>query len=107
MPMQVVFDVCSVFGFKVMELLLKHGSKIEYHDPYVDEIPKTREHMEFCGMKSVELTKDNLQQFDAVVIVTDHDDLDYKMIAEHSNLIVDARNALKSRGLDGADVVSA
>jgi UDP-N-acetyl-D-glucosamine dehydrogenase len=38
---------------------------------------------------------DNLAQFDAVVIVTDHSSYDYKTIVEQSQLVVDTRNATK------------
>ena len=100
-------DIRESATFKVMKLLAKQETTMDYHDPHVTEIPKTREHMEFCGMKSVELTKDNLKSYDAVVILTDHNDLDYENLAKHSNLIVDCRNAMKSRGLEPKNLICA
>jgi UDP-N-acetyl-D-glucosamine dehydrogenase len=38
---------------------------------------------------------DNLGQYDAVVIVTDHSDYDYPAIVKQSQLVVDTRNATK------------
>jgi len=46
---------------------------------------------------------DNLAQYDAVVIVTDHSDYDFKAIVEQSQLVVDTRNATK--GIDSAKIV--
>ena len=39
----------------------------------------------------VSLTKESLSSFDCVVLVTDHDNFDYKFIEENSKLIVDTR----------------
>lgn len=41
------------------------------------------------------LTKANLRKYDCVVISTDHSSYDYDLIAKHSRLIVDTRNAMK------------
>jgi UDP-N-acetyl-D-glucosamine dehydrogenase len=38
---------------------------------------------------------ENLGQYDAVLIVTDHTSYDYKAIVEQSKLVVDTRNATK------------
>jgi UDP-N-acetyl-D-glucosamine dehydrogenase len=46
---------------------------------------------------------DNLAQFDAVVIVTDHSSYDYKTIVEQSQLVVDTRNATK--GIESEKIV--
>jgi len=62
------------------------------HDPHVPEIPHTREHPEFAGRKSVELSAANLAEYDAVLIATDHDDVDWPHVVTHSKLVVDTRN---------------
>jgi UDP-N-acetyl-D-glucosamine dehydrogenase len=46
---------------------------------------------------------DNLGQFDAVVIVTDHSSYDYKALVEQSRLIIDTRNATK--GIESEKIV--
>ena len=53
------------------------------------------------------LTQDSIAAYDAVVIVTDHDIIDYELIAKHSRLIVDTRNALGSRRIACDHVVKA
>jgi len=52
-------------------------------------------------MKRSELEK--LDEYDCVVIVTDHSDYDYKRIVREARLVVDTRNATK--GIDSPKVV--
>lgn len=44
---------------------------------------------------------------DATLIVTDHDAVNYSLVAAHSALIIDTRNALASRGIQGHQVIKA
>jgi len=78
----------------LIELLEERGAKIDYHDPYVPEIPPTREHTALAGRRSVSWTADTIEACDAVLICTDHDDVDYGLLAQHARLIVDTRNAM-------------
>jgi UDP-N-acetyl-D-mannosaminuronate dehydrogenase len=45
-------------------------------------------------LRSISLTDEELRAADAVVIVTDHSETDYKRVCELTRLIVDTRNAL-------------
>lgn len=78
--------------FILMHLLEKMGAAIEYYDPFIPSIMMTREHAEYAGKKSIEWTKATVQGFDAVVIVTDHADVNYTELKEWSDVIVDSRN---------------
>ena len=46
-------------------------------------------------MKSVEMTEDELSSYDAVMIVTDHDCVDYGDVVRWSRLVIDTRNATR------------
>jgi UDP-N-acetyl-D-glucosamine dehydrogenase len=46
-------------------------------------------------LKSTEMTPGVLQSMDCVLVLTDHSAFNYEMIAAHSFLILDKRNALK------------
>jgi UDP-N-acetyl-D-glucosamine dehydrogenase len=85
------------------ELLEAEGAEVAYHDPYFPTIPKTREHSQLAGRTSIDLTPENLLRFDAVLISTNHDGLDYQMLADQAKLIVDTRNVMKN--LSGKAVV--
>ncbi len=77
------------------ELLEAEGAKVSYHDPYVTVIPPTRQHDDLAGRESLELTPETISQADAVLISTNHDGLDYQMMADNATLIIDTRNAMK------------
>lgn len=82
--------------FKLMDLLTKLGANVSYYDPYIPVIPSTREHAGWKGTKSVEWSEKIIRSFDAVLIATNHTDIDYNQLAEWCNCIVDTRNAMKS-----------
>ena len=79
---------------KIMQLLIEHGARVEYNDPYFPQLHKMR-HYDYSQMRSVELTPSNLGTFDCVVIVTDHTSYDDQAIVEASPLVVDTRNATR------------
>jgi UDP-N-acetyl-D-glucosamine dehydrogenase len=100
-------DVRESPSFKLLELLQERGAEVEFHDPHVTEIPKTREHSEFAGRRSVPLKPENIVSSDAVLISTDHDAVDYHLIARYARLIVDTRNVMARLGIMGDNVVKA
>lgn len=100
-------DIRESPSLRLIELIEEWGGKAEFHDPHVNEIPTTREHMAIKGRRSVELTEAALKDFDAVVIATDHDAIDYQAIVDHALLIVDTRNVFGRLGLARETVVKA
>lgn len=76
----------SVF---IMEKLRALGANVEYSDPHVPVFPKMRKH--FFDLSSIELDEAVVASFDCVLIGTDHDKIDYDMLCNHAQLIVDAR----------------
>lgn len=100
-------DIRESPSLRLIELIEEWGGKAEFHDPHVTEIPTTREHMAIKGRRSVELTEAALKDFDAVVVATDHDAIDYQAIADHAPLIVDTRNVFGRLGLARETVVKA
>jgi len=53
------------------------------------------------------LTPENIKNFDAVIITTDHDNVDYKLVSQYAPLIIDTRNALVAKGLKNQNTISA
>lgn len=82
-------------AFEFMRILREKGAKVMFHDPYINQIPKLRNY-DFSGEKSIILNKKNLKFFDFVILVTDHDLVNYKYLKKHSKIIFDTRNKLKS-----------
>jgi UDP-N-acetyl-D-glucosamine dehydrogenase len=89
-----VSDVRESPSLKIMQLLEERGARVQYHDPHVPEIPQTREHGSLKGRVSRKLTEDTIADQDLVLIATDHEDVDYEIIARNARIIVDTRNSL-------------
>ncbi|RPH95113.1 nucleotide sugar dehydrogenase [candidate division KSB1 bacterium] len=77
----------------VIESLEKHGAEVCYHDSFIPSVV-------IDGKKhtSVPLTEALISSCDAVVITTDHSNVDYGMIVKRAQLVFDARNATRPLG---------
>ena len=73
-------------------MLMKQKADVQYSDPYLSEVPKTRKFN--FDLKSVELTAQNIISFDICVLSTDHDEFDYDLINSEAKLIIDTRGRL-------------
>jgi UDP-N-acetyl-D-glucosamine dehydrogenase len=102
-----VDDIRESPALKLIELLEVRGAACSFHDPHVATVPPTREHAALAGRRSVELTAETVGAFDAVLIATDHDNVDYHLVGAHARLVVDTRNACARAGVTGAPVVKA
>lgn len=79
----------------IMELIQEKGGILAYSDPHVPSFPKMRKHN--FHMTDTPITKEILSNHDAVVIATNHDKFDYKLIKENSRLIIDTRGVYRER----------
>ena len=102
-----VDDIRESPTLKIMQLLEERGASVAYHDPFVPEVPPSREHPEFAGRRSVALLPESLRDFDVALICTDHDGVDYRIVVECCPLVVDTRNACAHAGIAAASVVKA
>lgn len=81
-------------AFTLIEDIENRGGIVEFYDPFVPVIPHMREHANMAGRKSINLDGPSIAKFDAVLICTDHDNVDYSIVGKHAELIVDTRNAM-------------
>jgi UDP-N-acetyl-D-glucosamine dehydrogenase len=91
-------DIRESPAVEVLKGLDLKGALISYCDPYVPAIELNEK-----LLRSVCLTPSAIREFDCVVILTDHSNFDYGMIAKNSRLVLDCRNALK--GFRGPNVI--
>ena len=76
----------------IIQILNDSGSIISYYDPYVPEINYGK-----INIQSLDkLNEQVLNQFDATVVVTNHSEINYKLISDNSKLIIDTRNVFKN-----------
>lgn len=83
-------------AFEIIKILEKNKSIVDYSDPYFDIIPKLRNY-KFKLRKSIILKSSILKQYDATILVTDHDKFDYKLISKNSKLILDTRHVFDKK----------
>jgi len=95
-------DVRESPALDVIGLLQKKGAVVEYHDPYIPHI-----HHETDGwqMDSVPDMMNAVKMADAVVIITNHKEYDYKAIVESATFVFDSRNATRTVAKDSEKVV--
>ena len=82
-------DIRESPALDVIRLLERRGAVVSYHDPQVRQLQD-----DDIELASTPLTAEALGAADCVVIVTDHSDVDYPLIARSARLVVDTRNAL-------------
>jgi len=81
-------------SYVLMEMLRQRGAEVAYYDPFVPVIKPTREHPHWVGTRSVGWDRETVRSFDAVVIATNHQVIQYQELADWSPCIVDTRNAM-------------
>ncbi|MFP5451795.1 MAG: nucleotide sugar dehydrogenase, partial [Thermoleophilia bacterium] len=86
-----VNDMRESPALRVISLLRDEGAVVEYHDPHIAELPK-------LGLTNRPLDAATLQEQDVVVVVTDHRDVDWELVARESPMVVDLRNVVPDTG---------
>jgi len=76
----------------IIDILINKGANVQFSDPFLSNSPKTRKFN--FDLTSIELTEKNIRSYDIVILLTDHDNFDYKLIQKHAKLIVDTRGRL-------------
>lgn len=102
-----VNDIRESPALVIIDLIEERGGACDFHDPFAPHVLKTREHAALSNRKSIDLNAENIARYDAALLVTDHDDLDYALMRDSAKLIIDTRNAFARRELTGDHVVKA
>ena len=79
---------------EILDLLIGLDAEVAYSDPHLPSFPVMRNYD--INMESVSITAENLAEFDAVIIATNHDAFDYDLIKQHAELIIDARGVYRT-----------
>jgi UDP-N-acetyl-D-glucosamine dehydrogenase len=94
-------DVRESPALDVIGLMQKKGALVEYHDPYIPHI-----HHEYDGwhMDCVKDMMKSVKEVEAVIIITNHKEYDYKAIIESAKFVFDSRNATGKIGKNSEKV---
>ncbi|MEZ5379041.1 MAG: nucleotide sugar dehydrogenase [Acidimicrobiales bacterium] len=78
----------------IIRQLVELGAIIHAHDPHIDRY-------EYDDLITrVELTADEVAAADAVVLITDHSDVDYELVLANADYIFDTRNKLSGHNVE-------
>ena len=89
-------DIRESPSLDVMTLLQAKGARVSYADPHVPTLGRSA-WPGAVALESVELTAGTVAEFDCVAILTDHRAFDYEMLVRTADVIVDTRNAIRTR----------
>lgn len=92
---------------KLIELIEARGADVNFYDPHIAIMPKTRAHEQLARRSSISWTLDRLRSYHAVVIAADHDAVDYLELCRSALLVIDTRNACARDGWVGDNVIKA
>jgi UDP-N-acetyl-D-glucosamine dehydrogenase len=88
-----VDDMRESPAVELIERLLHLGARVDYSDPHIPVFPRIRRGR--FDLKSVPITPASLKRYDVVLVATNHDAFDWKLIARHARLIVDSRGVYR------------
>ncbi|MCB4790828.1 MAG: nucleotide sugar dehydrogenase [Elusimicrobia bacterium] len=96
-----ISDIRESPALDILKLLIDKDAKIEYYDPFVPNVCVNigSKQLKYSSIKDLK----NIKKYDAVVITTNHTDVDYCQIVKNAKLIIDSRNA--TNGLKGNNIV--
>ena len=102
-----ISDMRESPSMRLLQLLEEAGARVEFLDPHVPKLPPMRAYGQFESRTAIAPGEIAGADFDAVLIATDHDDIDYAALLELGCPVVDTRNAIANRGLPMAKVSKA
>lgn len=88
-----VDDLRESPALDIIEKLLDQDMHVDYHDPFLPSLPKTRKYN--LKLDSIDLTAENVKKYDCILLITDHDNVDYNLLIESGTMIIDTRGRLR------------
>ncbi|MBI5849621.1 MAG: nucleotide sugar dehydrogenase [Planctomycetes bacterium] len=88
-----VDDIRETPAAEIITELQALGANVSYHDPHCPVFPHMRSY-DLADLESKPLTAESIRAADAVLIVTHHRAIDWKLIAQHGRVVVDTRNMM-------------
>ena len=89
-----IADLRESPALSIIERLVRKGAHVRYHDQFVPSTTLP----EAGDLKSVDLTQEELAAADCVVLITDHTEVDYELVARSARLVFDTRNRMPRAG---------
>jgi UDP-N-acetyl-D-glucosamine dehydrogenase len=93
-------DMRESSALDLIKILLEKGTDVVFHDPYASRIK-----VGDLTFESIDLTEATLRDADCVVVHTNHNTYDWDWVMEHSDIIIDTRNATAGHPQNHAKVI--
>ncbi|MBU0571705.1 MAG: nucleotide sugar dehydrogenase [Candidatus Omnitrophica bacterium] len=95
-----VNDLRESPALDIIEALKKKKVKLSYHDPFIP-------YLDVHGIKarSRKITPALLKKQDLVIVVTDHSDIDYSVIAKNAKVVFDTRDIFEKKKIKSENIV--
>jgi UDP-N-acetyl-D-glucosamine dehydrogenase len=100
-----VSDTRESPGLELVELLRARGAEVVYHDPLVAKLGRMRRHT--LRLENRPLSPALIEAQDVVLLATTQPGMDLELVAKHSKVIVDTRNAFANIAAAAGKVVKA
>lgn len=100
-----VDDLRESPSLKLIDLFTERGAIVDYSDPYIPSLPKTRKYN--FEKVSIDLSPERIKNYNLIVLSTDHSNFDYKMIVHNARAILDTRNAFERNNLKSSTIFKA
>jgi UDP-N-acetyl-D-glucosamine dehydrogenase len=98
-----VDDMRESPAIDLIELLIKQGAHVTYHDPFIPRIRGLRQTE--LELESLPLTAEVLRSQQAIIITTDHNCIDYAWVAASAPLLIDPRGVTRRLGISGDNIL--
>jgi UDP-N-acetyl-D-glucosamine dehydrogenase len=82
-------------SLELIKLLKESDAEIDYHDSFIPQYIEGGIKILNQNMVGVDLSPTSIPNYDAILIATDHDNIDYEMLYRHAKLIIDTRGRYK------------
>jgi UDP-N-acetyl-D-glucosamine dehydrogenase len=102
-----VNDIRESPSLRLMEIIEARGAACDFYDPFVDQINETQKHPTLNLRYGIKWDLQAIGAYEAVLIATDHDGVDYEAIAQQARLIVDTRNTFAKVRTDRSHIFPA
>lgn len=95
-----VKDLRESPALDIINLLQEKGTKVSYSDPYIPYL-----NINNINLKNTKLTRNNIRNYNLVILVTEHGKFNYRAIADNARLILDTRNAFGLHGINSENII--
>ena len=92
-----VDDIRESPALDLLHLLRERGAELSYTDPFVPKLA-AKEWPNGVDLVNVDVAKAAAEEYDCLVVVTDHTQFDYEQLQRVAKVVVDTRNAIKTPG---------